>query len=307
MEAADAAAVSGWMDYLEGLAGALLAAARRWAEAHAGTAEGGGGGAAARAAADALPGPRLLADSLFMHDLREARARGPPQNQLGGSAGRAATDASPGLRPPARSLLHIKLRGAPARVARHGLAVGMWGALLRNARAGAQHRPRAMRSDGAERALCAGAGADHRGAGAEGTARHRQGVALWRAHHRSLPAPPGARSSMKCEFAWVRMTLCFGFVLPKGFIQQASVYYVISMFCSTKAPVRAQLELLSLWWTDALLGACHVWAERMPCTGHRQRPKDRRSNRGRRGCCGLVSGAHCCLLQLQRPRNRTCS
>jgi len=146
MEAADAAAVRGWMDYLEGLAGALLAAARRWAEAHAGAAEG-GAAAAAAAAADALPGPRLLADSLFMHDLREARARGWEQGPLGGVAGRAAAGAAARPVPAgAQPAPWRAVRGVAARATRHGLDVGMWGELLRKAWASARHRPCAMRS-----------------------------------------------------------------------------------------------------------------------------------------------------------------
>lgn len=72
IDAADALAVSGWVAFLEQLSGLLMASVRCWVEACAAAPEG-DAGADARAAADSLPGPRLLCDSLFMHDMREVR------------------------------------------------------------------------------------------------------------------------------------------------------------------------------------------------------------------------------------------
>ncbi|KAK9838105.1 hypothetical protein WJX81_001647 [Elliptochloris bilobata] len=76
IDPADAAAISSWVTFVEELGGAFVAAVRRWVEAHAAAAEGAVGkdpdpNPVAHAAADALPGPRLLCDNLFMHDMRE--------------------------------------------------------------------------------------------------------------------------------------------------------------------------------------------------------------------------------------------
>ena len=73
IEPADAAAISGWIVFVEQLGGAYLAAVRRWVEAHAAAAEGAGPkpSPAARTALDALPGPRLLCDNLFTSEMRE--------------------------------------------------------------------------------------------------------------------------------------------------------------------------------------------------------------------------------------------
>lgn len=82
IEAADAAAISGWIGFIEELGGAYLAAVRRWVEAHAAAAEGKdptpdpNPSPTARAALDALPGPRLLCDNLFTSEMREVRSSG---------------------------------------------------------------------------------------------------------------------------------------------------------------------------------------------------------------------------------------
>lgn len=78
IEAADAAAISGWIGFVEELGGAYLAAVRQWVEAHAAAAEGGdpnpNPSPTARAVLDALPGPRLLCDNLFTSEMREVRS-----------------------------------------------------------------------------------------------------------------------------------------------------------------------------------------------------------------------------------------